>query len=292
MKILELLASKKWGADKSILLNTYKAIVRAKLDYGAIIYDSASGNILKSLNSVQATALRLVIGAFRSSINESVLAEAGEPSLGLRRYGLTLKYLATSSTSTDLHTQYRDSQYDDRPNIPQPIQLRSKSYAYPLDIQVPQIRAPKKNPFPPWCPPVVSIDLELFNRTNGKTNTPKKTYQDLYNKILLDKYKYQAKAYTDDSALTTERGCAVTFNKEELICKLLNEFSIMSCEVKAIYQAILLRKAMKTSPAVIFTDSKAALDVVANFSCTDTNIQKIQTELTNCRVEDIKISLS
>ena len=41
LNILKILAAKNWGADKQILLNTYKSFILPKLDYASIIYSSS-----------------------------------------------------------------------------------------------------------------------------------------------------------------------------------------------------------------------------------------------------------
>ncbi|XP_014295311.1 uncharacterized protein LOC106693223 [Microplitis demolitor] len=74
MNIIKCLASTKWGADSEVLINMYKAIIRAKLDYGAIFYNSANPGLLQLLDTIQTTSLRLAIDGFKSSPTHSILA--------------------------------------------------------------------------------------------------------------------------------------------------------------------------------------------------------------------------
>ncbi|CAD6221996.1 GSCOCG00011700001-RA-CDS, partial [Cotesia congregata] len=92
LSIIRTLASKNWGSDTDILLNVYKALIRSTLDYGAILYNTASKSLLKKLDTIQTSALRLSIGAFRSSPRPSILAEANEIPLDLRRTQLILNF--------------------------------------------------------------------------------------------------------------------------------------------------------------------------------------------------------
>lgn len=55
--IIKILSSIKWGSDSRCIKNTYKALIRQKIDYGSIIYDSASSNILNLLESTHNTCM-------------------------------------------------------------------------------------------------------------------------------------------------------------------------------------------------------------------------------------------
>ena len=46
LNILKVLSRTEWGADRTTLLELYRSLVRSKLDYGCIIYGSASREIL------------------------------------------------------------------------------------------------------------------------------------------------------------------------------------------------------------------------------------------------------
>jgi len=93
MNILKTLSHTNWGSDSDILLRIYKAIIRFKIDYGSIVYGSAKYRTLQMLNTIQNCAIRLSIGAFKSSPIASILCIAGEPPLPLRRKQLETKYI-------------------------------------------------------------------------------------------------------------------------------------------------------------------------------------------------------
>ena len=61
------LASKKWGASKEMMITFYKSFIRSKLDYGYTVYGSASKTVLKQLETIQNTVIRIATGAFKSS---------------------------------------------------------------------------------------------------------------------------------------------------------------------------------------------------------------------------------
>ena len=82
-----------WGADRIVLLRLYRALVRSKLDYGSIVYGSVRRSVLKQLDPIQHQGLRIALGAFRTSLAQSLYVEAHEPSLTSRRLKLSLNYV-------------------------------------------------------------------------------------------------------------------------------------------------------------------------------------------------------
>ena len=101
LNFLKVLSAKSWGADSNILLRTYKTIIRPKLDYGSIIYNSASATSLKMLDGIQSSALRISLGAFHTSPIDSLQIETNEPSLHIRRKTLSLLYSPKIATRPD-----------------------------------------------------------------------------------------------------------------------------------------------------------------------------------------------
>ncbi|PVD37664.1 hypothetical protein C0Q70_00263 [Pomacea canaliculata] len=92
LDILRVVGHVSWGADRTVLLRLYRALIRSKLDYGSIIYGSARESYLKILDPIHHQGLRICLGAFRTTPVQSLYAEAGEPPLSLRRLKLMLSY--------------------------------------------------------------------------------------------------------------------------------------------------------------------------------------------------------
>ena len=93
MNLLRVVAHKDWGADCATLLKLYRSHVRSKLDYGCVVYSSARQSALDCLDRVQNAALRVCLGAFRTSPIASLHVEAGELPLTLRCQHLSLQYI-------------------------------------------------------------------------------------------------------------------------------------------------------------------------------------------------------
>ncbi len=86
------LAAGKWGANRAARKSIYTGLIRSVLDYGCIVFGSASNTSLKKLDCVQCQTARLCLGAFRSTPTSALLEELGEQPLELRRLQLSLNY--------------------------------------------------------------------------------------------------------------------------------------------------------------------------------------------------------
>ena len=92
LHLLQAVAGCNWGADKQALINIYRSMMRSTIDYGCIVYGAAAKTSLLKMYRIQYKALRLCIGAIKSSPINAVLIEAGETPLEIRREKLALSY--------------------------------------------------------------------------------------------------------------------------------------------------------------------------------------------------------
>ncbi|OXU16378.1 hypothetical protein TSAR_008960, partial [Trichomalopsis sarcophagae] len=90
--ILKTLSARNWGASLQILVNTFKAIIQSKIDYGSIVYGTAKNYITKTLDPILNSCLRISSGAFRTSPINSLIVESNVLTLNLRREKLSTKY--------------------------------------------------------------------------------------------------------------------------------------------------------------------------------------------------------
>ncbi len=92
LNVMRCLAGLEWGACFSALKYIYIALIRSKLDYGCTVYGSAAKSVLTELDVVQARALRICLGAIRTSPVCALQVEAGEMPLWIRRKQLVANY--------------------------------------------------------------------------------------------------------------------------------------------------------------------------------------------------------
>jgi hypothetical protein len=89
--IMKALSSAVWGSSIKILRQFYITYIRAKLDYGSIVYCSASKTNLHKLETIQNSCMKLMLGTRNTTPILSLQAEAYLPSLSLHRGYLSMK---------------------------------------------------------------------------------------------------------------------------------------------------------------------------------------------------------
>ena len=101
LNLIRVVAQLKWGGDRDTLLTLYRTIVRSKLDYGCIVYGTASNTNLRQLDRIHNAGLRLALGAFCTSPVSSMYTEANEAPLEKRRLKLSMNYYLQTRACTD-----------------------------------------------------------------------------------------------------------------------------------------------------------------------------------------------
>ena len=67
ISVLKCVAGKSYGADRTVLLRMYKAIIRPILEYASFIIDGPGNKRIESLETIQNSCLRIASGAVRTS---------------------------------------------------------------------------------------------------------------------------------------------------------------------------------------------------------------------------------
>ena len=104
LNLIRVVAHLKWGGDRDTLLMLYRTIVRSKLDYGCIVYGTASNTNLRQLDSIHNAGLRLALRAFCTSPVSSMYTEANEAPLEERRLKLSMNYYLKTRACTSCTT--------------------------------------------------------------------------------------------------------------------------------------------------------------------------------------------
>lgn len=73
------------GTNLETLLIVHKGLIRAILEWGAILLAGSAKRHLKELDRVQATSLRIILGCMRITPIPILMAEANESALNIRR---------------------------------------------------------------------------------------------------------------------------------------------------------------------------------------------------------------
>ena len=154
LNIIKTLAKRNWGADQQFLIRTYNALVRPKLDYGSIVYNSAKLQTLKKLSPIHNAGLKLALGAFCSSPVSSILAETNENPLDIKRIQLslvTITKLASTPENPAHDSTFKGNyleQYLKRPNYLNPLYFRNYQLLNELNLRLPKIALRRPHIFP------------------------------------------------------------------------------------------------------------------------------------------------
>ncbi|XP_045101300.1 uncharacterized protein LOC123498199 [Portunus trituberculatus] len=86
LDVMKQIAGICWGASCDLLLHYYKTTIRAKMQYASCFYGSAAYSNLLKLDPIQNAALRILMGAMRSSRVVSLHAENDVSPLSTHRW--------------------------------------------------------------------------------------------------------------------------------------------------------------------------------------------------------------
>ena len=173
--LLRVEAHKDWGADSATLLKLYRTHVRSKLDFGCVVYGSARLSALESLDRVKNAALRICIGAFRTSPIPSLYVDAGELPLNVRRQQLSLQYvdkLRSNPSNPAFHCFFNSGfsrLFETRPSVSATLGHRLQESLLESGIILSNIAKYSTPQFPPWVlkkHPSISSRSRYYTQNN------------------------------------------------------------------------------------------------------------------------------
>ena len=285
LNILKFLTHSSWGADRSMMLLLYRALVRSRLDYGSFIYSSGRESILRTLTTLHNTGLRLSTGAFRTSPVLSIYADAGEPPLQSRRNILMLNYAAKILASRG-HPCFNIvfnpkflRIFIIRTRATKPLCIRLKEFIEASGIQLPDVAPIVYPDIPPWIIPHPKI-YEAFKGLQKEYSTTSE-YQYHFNEFV-SRHKDSRLVYTDGSKSEAACACAVSSAYHGIMQTRLSPLcSIYTAELIAIKMALRMVAGVCNRSTIICTDSKSSLQSIATIFPTHPIVQDIQIALYN-----------
>ena len=250
LNILKVLSRTEWGADQATLLKLYRSLVRSKLDYGCLVYGSASKTALAKLDPVHNQGPRLSLGAFRSSPVESLYVEAHEPPLEIRREKLALQYAIKLKANPG--NPASDSATDS-------FGIYCKKLLKEAKIDVGDIAINSIPDVPIWDSEPVTVDFTLSEF--DKSSTSSTVFKSRFNEVK-QKYLDFCHIYTDGSKVETKVASAYVCPYGTRGYRLRDGCSIFTAEVEAINKALSYVKVSTRKSFVIFSDSMSVLQAI------------------------------
>lgn len=283
LNLIKVVSRQTWGADKSTLLKMYRTLIRSKIDYACIAYSTAKRKILKKLDSVHHTGIRIATGAFKSSPVISILNEAGEESLEERRHKFLLSY-AVSLADKPQHSAYshifQTSTEQNNLHIKNttPLQIKINNILNNINFQLPNIHIHTFHTTPPWLHTKLFINDQLSKYK--KSDTPPDQYRAMFEDI---KHQYgNFKFYYTDASISSNVCRIAAVSEEEVhTYQLLPTPSIYRAEAEAILKCLKLANCNITKNIAVCSDCQSVLTELKNGFSSDTTVQKIQDMVRN-----------
>ena len=269
LNLLKVVSHMNWGADRNVLLQLYRALIRSKLDYASIVYGSARQSYIKMLDTIHNQGLRLCLRAFRTSPMESLYVEANEPSLYRRRTKLALQYCIKlkSLCMHPVHNNIFKPKYTQlfmsKPNSIPSFGIRMQSIFSQMNITLENIAQIRLTDIPPWEFVTPNINYDL--RIGKKADTNPFDFLGKFHGIQLQYPDHQF-IYTDGSKDGHRVGSATVTKGKTYKQRIPNESSVFTAELKALIQALQYIQKSKHNSFIICTDSLSSLQAIENLN--------------------------
>lgn len=251
------------------------------------------------LNTIETTALRIALGAYHTSPASSLQIESDELPLEYRRKQQSLTYAAKLAAYPNRQMNiYSLSNIKDRRPPPQhhhqqtPFNARISEYVEYFDLTIPTTTISQNNTqksIEPWKIITPKINMELNQHNKNQTTN---VMNSLYNEIR-DAHPNQIPIYTDGSITEDGRGCAVVYPDHTMLYRLPPTFTIFSCELFAIKQALYtISQTNDENQYNIFSDSQSAIVSIKDRQSNNNLVQEVHTLLTELSLAKKAVSLT
>ena len=227
--------------------------------------------------------MRIVTGAFRTSPTASILAEANEPPLDLRRKTLGMRYTAKlrqfPNHSTYKHVFSRELLRAFRGGNSAssiPLCVRMHDAFDESGISLRSITRVSTLSVPPWqlTPPVVDTSLSSIRKDEiSPTEFRLRALE------VINRFRDYSVFYTDGSRTDTGVGCAFVHGQDVRAFTLPPHATVYSAELVAISKTLSFIEVCDTTLHVIFSDSLSSLVALNNIFSQHPIVQDILKRL-------------
>ena len=233
---------------------------------------------MKCLDTIHHQGLRLALGAFRTSLVESLYADSNEPSLYTRREKLSLQYITklAANPKNPAHNCVFNPKYErfynNTPSAIKPLGLRIQPLLEQANISIKNVQPFSLPSKEPWTqnPPKVILDLHKNKKSEVDSHIFKTEFLEIKSA-----YKHYMSIYTYGSKQDEKVACAViSLNFTDSI-RLPDKSSIFTAEAKAIDIALYHIRDQPEKQFIIYSDSLSVLRSLQNLDHRNPLIQQI-----------------
>jgi ribonuclease HI len=305
LNILRCLTGVWWGAHPTSLKLLYNALIRSVMDYGSFILEPCSSVGLSKLDSIQSKALRIILGAMKSSPINALQVECVDAPLRLRRQYLSDRFIFRAFQLVN-HPLYAKLQkladdidrtsYWVNKSVP-PLVISFRKY---VSLQAPIHRSAV---LPIFSIEFDSLLLSLSVHYNININKGDIDAKQNFNFLLdTDSCWRDCHYIFSDASKRSSSSCVgvgVYHQQYGIVqkIKLPPETTIFTGECFGLYKSLEYIFLMKLNKSVIFTDSKSALEALSKFpfksgSSLHTLIFQCRELLHKCFLLNLSIALA
>jgi ribonuclease HI len=301
LNLMRSVSGSKFGANKKALLTMYRTLIRSLIDYGSIVYDSASKTIKEKIDGIQNRALKICTRATHGTAAIILQNECGEMPLAVRRKKLQLEYTARVKSDRDhpsaaIIKDHWALHYGNYKTEQEPFAVKvNRVYDKEKWTNIQQ----RINPKPPWNHSKIQIDISLKEeRIKQKTQTATKALTRRHIESFVD----QIKIFTDASKSSEGVTAAAIYIPEysfEKSIRLSDNASVYTCELLAIKLAVEWITADQQQnnrsanrQIAIFSDSLGAVSALRHKAAGKESllIQEIKEIAEMCAIERLTIT--
>ena len=278
LNVLKCLSSINLEPNTTSLININKATILSKIDYGLTIYGETSKENIRKISSIYNAAIRMSLGAFRTTPIKNMLAESNMLAIPIRKeylLGRLLPKLLNPKKSA-LNEIVNNAISRKRKPKRKSCIFRTLEYAQNNNLNTKYPKIPNQNN-PPWFLKSSAIDMSLS--TWKKSETPPEVYYSYYLDVI-EKHKDWQQIFTDGSKTENGTGYSIikmTNSNSTIIQSTLlpPHSSVFTAEAEAILDACRYAKLNKAKH-IILTDSLSTLSAVKNINSNNPTTNQIR----------------
>lgn len=262
------------GDNPEVLIKVYKGLIRAHLEWGAVLFAGSTRKVLKALDRVRYQALRTYLGCMRTTPIPVLLSEAGEPPLKVRRDRILKRFSIRIFTWRDNPLGPRIRGFKEKlKNNPRPARYLSRFAlleAMKPVSEIVSLKARSRRPgYYDYSWNELSYDINsILDLDAGLTIKSAVNPDQELQEFLKKEFDSPICIYTDGAHPKGESVGASSFcipvRGIKQASKLYNCFLALSAELYAIHQALKYVLTTNFASILICTDSQSALIKIKN----------------------------
>lgn len=257
------------GGNPQTMLRLSRSLISSRLLFGSEVYFGSANSNIQTLKSVYTNAIRLSIGAFRTSPHVSIIFQSGEFSFEHLMWGKNMNYCIRSLAYAHINDG-KIMKVSGHAKLKTLGDFFNENFNK-LNCDLSAIHSTNLGA-PPWLFMHLKVNTELsrFDKESTPTSILRRHATHLINmNSESDLY------YTDGSKKDDCAGYAIVTPNDVIKQRLQDNTDIYFAELTAIHGAILLVKESGRK-SLIVTDSLASLRAIENPNNKDFLVKKIQ----------------